>query len=144
MVTYADTSFLLSLYVPDVHHEKALAVVDRADVSLVFTPIQQHELRNAVRLCVFRRELTGAEGRAVLDSIHDDLQSGFLKETKLVWAEVFKTSEALSVQFTETLGTRGMDVLHLAAARSIGAERFLTFDNRQKTLALKTGIKVGP
>lgn len=144
MVAYADTSFLLSLYTADAHHEKAERLVHRLGLSLVFTPLQQHELQNAVRLAVFRKDMNAQESKAVLDCIQADLRTGFLQETNLVWTELFNISEALSVEHTEALGTRGMDVLHVAAARAIGATDFFTFDGHQKVLAEKAGFKVRP
>lgn len=144
MVAYADTSFLLSLYTADVHHEKAVSIVRRIDVPLVFAPLQRHELQNAVRLSVFRKDINVHESRAVLDCIQTDVRAGFLQETNLVWTELFEISETLSAQFTEVLGTRSMDVLHVAAARIVGAKDFLTFDGRQKILAEKAGFRVRP
>ena len=144
MVAYADTSFLLSLYTADAHHEKAESLVHRMGLPLVFTPLQRHELQNAVRLSVFRKDMNAQEGGAVLDCIQADLRTGFLQETNLVWTELFNISEVLSAEYTEALGTRGMDVLHVAAARTVGATDFLTFDGRQKVLAEKAGFKVRP
>jgi len=50
----------------------------------------------------------------------------------------------LSAAHTETLGTRGFGVLHVAAAVALGIKDFYTFDTRQKALAVKAGMKVKP
>lgn len=39
------------------------------------------------------------------------------------------------------LGTRTLDSLHVAAALELKAERFWTFDDRQKKLAKAVGLK---
>ena len=67
-----------------------------------------------------------------------------LLETPVSWAEVYAEAEALSAAHTKTLGTRGFDVLHVAVAIALGAKDFLTFDIRQKALAVKAGLKVKP
>ncbi len=144
MVTYADTSFLLSLYTADANHAAAIEQLKRIKAAMPFTPLQRHELRNAVRLQVFRKDITERDRDAVLRNIDADVKDGFLVETGLPWVSVFAEAETLSADHAERLGTRGMDILHVAAARAIGAHDFLTFDGRQKTLAAKAGLKVKP
>ena len=43
---------------------------------------------------------------------------------------------------TLRLGCRTMDILHVACAIEIAATEFLTFDQRQHSLALHAGLKV--
>ena len=144
MVAYADTSFFFSLYAQDsntVHAGRIAATLDRA---LVITPLQQHELRNAFRLAVFRREITAVDCQSLLAAVAADTRTGVLVETPVSWAEVFAGAEGLSAAHSKTLGTRGFDVLHVAAAIALGTKDFLAFDARQKTLAVKAGLKVKP
>ena len=56
------------------------------------------------------------------------------------WAEAEDISKAHSV----TLNVRTLDLLHVAAARVLGADEFLTFDGRQRALATAAGLRVGP
>jgi len=142
MVVYADTSFLLSLYTADANHEAAVALLKHGKTVIPFTLIQRHELRNAVRLQVYRKDMSGQEGDAVLRNIEADVQGGFLPATGVAWPDVFVEAEALSAAHTEQMGIRGMDILHVATARAIGAREFYTFDNRQKSLAGKAGMRV--
>ena len=144
MLAYADTSFLLSLYTADANHDAAVAVLKHLKTALPLSPFQRHELRHAARLQVFRKDMTEQDREAVLRSIEADVQDGFLVEAVLPWPAVFAEAEALSAAHTERMGTRGMDILHVAAARAIGAQEFLTFDPRQKALAVKAGLKVKP
>ena len=144
MVAYADTSFLFSLYAQDANTARAAKIVAALAVSLVLTPLQRHELRNAFRLAAFRADITGAECQKLLETFDADIHSGALVETPVAWAEVFAEAEALSAAHTQALGSRGFDVLHVAAAVALGAKVFFTFDARQKTLAVKSGMKVRP
>ncbi len=88
--------------------------------------------------------MTDRERDAVLRDIETDLRDGFLVESGVAWPAVFTKAETLSAAHTERLGTRGMDLLHVAVACAIGAREFLTFDKRQKALARKAGLKVHP
>lgn len=144
MVAYADTSFLYSLYGHDANSAQARTMGNALKVPLVFTPLQRHELRNAFRLAVFRKVLTLERCEAVLAQIAADTKTGVLVQTPVSWAEVFAVAETLSAAHSITLGTRGFDVLHVAAAIALGTKHFLTFDARQKTLAVKAGLKAEP
>lgn len=144
MVTYADTSFFFSLFAQDANTVQAGRITATIQTPLVFTPLQRHELRNAFRLSLFRREITAAECQSLLDAVETDTKTGVLVETPVSWAEVYSEAEALSLAHTKALGTRGFDVLHVAAAIALGIKSFLTFDARQKSLAVKAGFKVNP
>jgi predicted nucleic acid-binding protein len=61
-----------------------------------------------------------------------------------VLSEVYAEAEVLSAAHTAQLGTRALDVLHVAAATVLGVKEFFTFDTRQKSLAAKAGMKVRP
>lgn len=144
MVAYADTSFCFSLYAQDANTVRAGRLAAGLGAPLAFTPLQRHELRNAFRLAVFRGEITAADCQRVLDVVEADTMTGVLMATPVSWTEVYAKAEALSAAHSVTLGTRGFDVLHVAAAIALGANLFLTFDTRQKPLALKAGLKVKP
>lgn len=144
MVTYLDTSFLFSLYAQDANTARAAQIVRKVPMPLAFTPLQRNELRNAFRLSLFRREITAAECQKLLETVETDTRHGVLVVTPVSWAEVYNEAEALSASHTGTLGTRGFDVLHIAAAIALGAGSFLTFDSRQKSLAIKAGLKFIP
>ena len=51
-------------------------------------------------------------------------------------------AERLGAIFTRTLGTRSLDILHIANALVLGIREFLTFDVRQAALAKAAGLKV--
>jgi predicted nucleic acid-binding protein len=144
MVVYADTSFLFSLYAQDANTARAAELAETLNGALIVTPLQRFELRNALRLSVFRGDIAEDECRRLLDLIEADIKTGALVETPVSWAEVYAEAEALSAAHTGKAGTRALDVLHVASAAAVGAKNFCTFDARQKALAVKAGIKVKP
>lgn len=142
MDVYADTSFLARIYTPHADSTKALAWMQRAREPLPFTPLHRHELRNAVRLRVFRQEITAEQRKEALREIDSDLSSNILAHTIIPWTDAFREAENLASAYTETLGVRSFDLLHVGLAVSLGAAEFLTFDARQASLAKAAGLKV--
>ena len=112
--------------------------------ALILTPFQRFELRNALRLSVFRGDIAEGECQRLLDQLEADTQTGVLVETPVSWVKGYAEAEALSAAHTGKAGTRALDVLHVAAAAALGAKTFYTFDARQKALATKAGMKVKP
>ena len=140
---YADTSFLVSLYVQDANTARAVVAVEAGATPLVFTPLIRHELRNALRLCVFRRQITAAQRESALHDIEADAEAGVLHITPVDWPKAFVHAEKLGRSHSEVLGTRGTGVLHVACALALRAKRFATFDERQGQLAELAGLDVG-
>lgn len=60
MKAYFDTSFLICAYVRDANSAKVAAILKSGRGPLLCPPLVELELRNAVRLCAFRGELTAA------------------------------------------------------------------------------------
>jgi predicted nucleic acid-binding protein len=139
---YADTSFLVRIYTPHADSQKVLVWMQRATDPLPFTPFHRHELRNGIRLRVFRKEITVEQCKAALHEIDSDLEENVLIHTSIPWTETFRTAEDLAANHTETLGVRSFDLLHVGLALVLGASQFLTFDIRQGILAKASGLKV--
>jgi predicted nucleic acid-binding protein len=141
MTAYADTGLLCSLYAPDAHSRRAVARMARQALPLPMTWLHQLEFRNALRLRVFRGEITPAQRDASLNAMLADLAAGVLAVAAPPLAEVMTEAERLSALHSETLGTRSLDILHVSSAIVLGAAEFLTFDQRQIALAKAAGLK---
>ena len=141
MSVYCDTSVLGSLYCHDVHETRARQLLDGSP-PLPLTVIQFFELTNMVRFKVSRRELTEAAGRTILGHVASDEATGVLMHAPVVLAEVFDEAVELSRLYGEGIGGRGYDILHVAAARVLGWNDFLTFDIQQARLATAAGLSV--
>lgn len=148
-MTYADASFLVSLYLRDTNSAAAVAYVKGQRQALPLTALQRHEMRNALRLAVFRTKtspapVTEADARAALAQIDADLISGNLVSCPLPWSDTMSVAERLGDAHSMTLGVRGMDLLNVAAAVATKAKVFMTFDIRQRAIAQAAGLKVLP
>jgi len=144
MPAYADTSFLAHVYTPHAHSQKGLLWLQRAREPLPFSPLHRHELRNAIRLRVFRGEITPEQRKLAFQEIESDLADSILTHTPIPWTDTFRECEALAAAHTEKLGVRGIDLLHVGLALALEATEFLTYDTRQAALAKVAGLKVKP
>ena len=142
MNAYADTAFLWSLHAPDPHTNRVIAWLKRQRQPLPFTGFHRLEFRNALRLRVFRREITPAQRELSIQAMLSDLAAGVFAHVTAAWPEVLLEAERLSAGHSETIGTRSLDILHVASALVLGAEQFVTFDTRQGTLARAAGLRV--
>jgi predicted nucleic acid-binding protein len=138
---YADTSFLASLYVLDDNSALAAARMKRAKLPLLMTSFGELELTNAVALRLFRKELSGSQVKAAHALIRKDLEDGVLLVNALP-VSAFERAKRISRKQTPRLGTRTLDVLHVASALVLQADTFYSFDTRQAKLAAAEGLLV--
>jgi hypothetical protein len=141
MKAYADTGFLCSLYAPDAHTGAAVERIKRQTLPLPFTWVHQLEFRNALRLRVFRNEITPTQRDASLNAMLADLAASILVHAMTPLMDLTMEAERLSALHSETLGMRSLDILHVAAALVLGLPEFLTFDRRQQALAVAAGLQ---
>jgi predicted nucleic acid-binding protein len=138
---YADTSFLASLYVLDANSVRAASQMKRTTLPLLFTSFGELELTNAISLRLFRKELTSAKIKAAFALLRNDLDAGVLLASPLPLT-AFHRAIQIARRQTPRLGTRTLDVLHVAAALVLQANVFHTFDQRQADLAAAEGLSV--
>jgi predicted nucleic acid-binding protein len=137
--TYADTSFLVSLYLSDSHSAEAQARMVSKPV-LWLTPLHRAEWTHAVEQHIFQGHLSLREAQRVYADFDADRGAG-------VWVEVnlpelaFEVCAQLARRHVARLGGRTLDTLHVASALELKAERFWTFDARQAKLARAEGLK---
>jgi hypothetical protein len=144
MVAFADTGFVASLYLKESTSAQARAAIQAAPIVLPLTPLAMLELRNAFNRSVQRQRITTAQRDALWQDVEADIASGFLVPTPVASDELHKKARQLSDRHTPTLGTRSLDLLHLAAALLLGAKEFFSFDDRQRKAAASEGLKVKP
>lgn len=144
MKTYYDTSFLLPLYLKQEWTELVARIVaDRAS-ALPITNFGRFELRNALRMCAFLGKIRERTAEKALKLIEADEAAGTLRLTTIDGATMFVQAEELSASFTKKAGHRALDILHVAAAVSIGSLDFGSFDIKQRKLAATAGLTLLP
>ena len=144
MVAFADTGFIASLYLEESTSKAADAALGTKRVPLPLTPLAALELRNAFNRAVQRQRITAAQRDALWQDVETDIASGFLVLTPVAADELHHKARQLSDRYTPTLGTRSLDLLHVAAALVLQARVFFSFDDRQRKAAASEGLKVKP
>ena len=143
MVTFADTSFLYSMYGPlDCHTPKAIAWVKGHPNPVLTSIFGSFELENALRFSEGRGLIQSGDADRFFAGYRTDLLGGQLVECDLNLIGVVKEGTRLSAAHTLTGGHQSFDILHVAAAKLAKATHFLTFDGNQKALAEKEGLAV--
>jgi len=141
MKAYYDTGSLLPLYVEEVFSDVVTQLVEARKEPIAFNMLQEIEFENAMRLKVFRRDISTAQLHAVLAARDEDIQSGRLVRRLVNWPQVFVESQRISAASTIRTGCRTLDVLHVAIAVKWGCELFVTADDRQAKAAKMAGLK---
>ncbi len=142
MQEYADTSFLVSLYVFDTNTSAANAHAKawRRPPLLPFTPFSAFELNNTLRRVLrTKADLTVAAKR-----IRSDIASGIYASAPLQGYRLIEEADRISRAVATKHRARALDVLHLANAKISGARVLLSFDNGQRAAALDLGLLVAP
>ncbi len=144
MNAYFDTAIILKLYVQEATSPDAVHYVNEHPAPYLLTPWQEIEVRTALRLKSFRKEITATEMQASLDAFDEDILSGRWKTPEYKEAIVWRFARDLSDRHAAKIGCRTLDLLHVAVALSLGVKTFVTFDERQRAVAKLEGLTVKP
>jgi hypothetical protein len=141
---YIDTGILVKSYVFEANSPQAIAIIEAAGEPLVFSHFHGIEIPNAIRLKRFRGEITEAEEAEAIKVFQADIEAGRLARPGYDLEEAFKRAGMLSAQHSGTVGSRSLDILHVAAALECGCARLASFDERQRRIASLAGLQVSP
>lgn len=143
MKIYADTSFLASLYTPDANSADAARRM-RAEphATVLISDLAELELVNALQQRLFRKELGAAQIRLAQKAFREDSEQGIFQRRPVETGAVYERALRLARKWTSTLGTRTLDLLHIALALEMGSDGIYTFDQQQSKLARAEGLKL--
>ena len=135
MRPYFDSGVITKWYVPEINTPAALALRTRFDPPIWLTSLHRIELTAAWRLKVFRKEVAAFTITGVLADVHADVARGIFVNPSAQDEEVSRLAEDLADQYCALLGTRSLDILHVAWALAAESTHFVTGDERQARLA---------
>jgi predicted nucleic acid-binding protein len=139
LIVYADSSFVVSLYITDAHSPEARRRVQGAP-PLILTPFHRAEWAHALGQNQFRGDLTAADANRLNAQFIADEGAGLFHVTALP-DNAFELCADLARSHGSRLAMRPLDSLHVACALELKADRFWTFDDRQAKLAKAQGLK---
>jgi len=137
---YVDSSFFVSLYLPDRHFTQARRLAAQ-HARVWLTPLHRAELANVMAQHLFMKKISAGEAQKVYTQFQRDRESRFWIEVTLP-EMTFERCVQLTQQHASRVALRTLDTLHVASALELGAERFWTFDERQAKLARAVGLRV--
>jgi predicted nucleic acid-binding protein len=141
---YADTGFLVSLYLEEMTSPAADAAFAKVTGALPLTALGMLELRNAFNLAIVRGRITEPERDRLWRKFEDQCEAGVFEDADVGAESLHQRARELSDRYTPAHATRSLDLLHVAAALELGAREFLTFDERQSRVAKAEGLLVRP
>ncbi len=143
-IGYADTGVLVKGYVLESDSEAAIRIIESLGDHLLYSHLHSIEIPNAIRLKRFRGEITKSQEIAANRAFLSDIETGVLTPCDYDLGEVFLLAERLSAKHSALIGSRSLDLLHVAAALEAGATHFASLDSRQRKVAALNGLKILP
>jgi predicted nucleic acid-binding protein len=139
---YVDPSALSRLYIHQAGSREMAAWRAKVSGTLPVTHHGRTEVVNAICRAAFLRQLDEPGMANALADLGADFATGHLRQADILWRAALNRAAELSQNHTPKLGTRSLDVLHVACAVELKSRYFLTFDIRQQQLAAAIGLKV--
>ena len=139
---YVDPSALALLYLHQPGSREMTAWRTRLKGSLPVTHHGRIEVVNAIALACFRKVINGQQAADAWGTLDSDFTEGRLSQADVLWRAALNKASELSRRYSPSLGTRALDVLHVSCALELKLRSFLTFDERQQSLAKAVGLKL--
>lgn len=136
---YLDTSALIKLYILEKGSEKVQSRIAAQDYPLPVWEFQEAELTNALHLKVFWKEITLDQAQQQISLFQKRKKNGFYFYPEMDRYLLMEKFHELSQRSAHN-GCRTMDIFHIACALQISCQQFMTFDQRQRSLALEVGL----
>ncbi len=139
---YVDPSALARIYIHAEGSREMAAWRAKIGGALPVTHHGRTEIINAICRVGFLGHLDSSAMAEALGDLEADFAQGRLQQADILWRAALDRAADLSRRHTPKLGTRTLDVLHVACALELQSRRFLTFDHRQQQLARAEGLRL--
>ena len=139
---YIDTSAIVKLYIKEPDSRDVSKWIKKNNEPIPYTRLTEMELINALKLKEFRKEIHTDDFDKICLKLQEHEERGVYYRPPIDWPVIYTLALDLSKAHTSNIGSRSLDILHVAAALFLKADRILTFDERQAQLAAIAGINV--
>lgn len=144
MTAYVDTALVLKTLVLEADSEATIRLLDDIGEPFAYSHLHELEIPNAIRLKRFRGEITKTQETTAIRTFLSDVDAGRFERISYDLAAVFIRAEHLSAKYSGEVGSRSLDLWHVAAALEAGFSTFVSYDARQRKVAGRCGLKVLP
>jgi hypothetical protein len=86
--------------------------------------------------------LNVADARRIIHELEREVRLGYFQHIEADWRDVLRTASEMSSEHAFELYCRSADLLHVAYAKEVAAELFVSFDVDQLKLAEVAGLRV--
>lgn len=144
MRVYCDVGYLFALRVPiDRWHQPAISFWSQIQqAAKPFTWLHRLELYNLIRQATLRQPApyTAAQAKALLSQFKRDVYQGLFEYADFSIPEVLQEFTGWSAAYGFQHIVTTLDLLHISAATVLGADHFVTTDERQHEAAQLAGL----
>lgn len=144
MTAYIDTALFVKAFVYETDSAATITILERLGEPFAYSHLHEVEIPNAIRLKRFRCEITKAQETSAIRHFKTDVDAGRFQRITYDLGAVFIRAEQLSAKFSGTLGSRSLDLWHVAAALEGGCTSFASYDVRQRKAAAQCGLNLIP
>jgi len=137
---YIDSSVLVKLYYPEPESKIFSEWITKQKQAILFTQFHELEMTNAFALKVFRNEISEESFKAFRDIIEKDKAAGILEVINPDWSAVLLEAVKISKRNSFAIGTRSLDIIHVASADILNCDTFMSNDKRQLDAAIAIGL----
>jgi len=141
-VLYVDTSVIVKLYIKEEYSLEVSHWIRKNNEAIPLTRFHELEFTNAVYLKQLRTEMTKEQVLFVLSKFDEHQRRGVYYRPQINWVDTINLALDLSQSHTKTAGSRSLDIIHVASALAIKANRFLSLDKKQSALADLAGLTI--
>ncbi len=138
---YFDTSALRPLFIHEERSQRVSHYLRRHRAAIRITRFGYAELINSIACAVFREDISPAQFSAAVADMDVDLKAQRVTIVDLLWRGAMDRATQVSRKHTPELGSRMLDVLHVASALELGVKTIITYDQRQIELARSAGLR---
>jgi predicted nucleic acid-binding protein len=135
-----DTGVIVKLYIKEAFSQDVSNWIRANNEAIPLTLFHDLEFNNAIQFKRFRSEITSEEANSIASKREEHEKKGRYYRPSMNWTDMFQCAIDLSQKHTRAIGSRSLDIIHIASALTMKADRFLTLDEKQMQLAHLVGL----
>jgi predicted nucleic acid-binding protein len=130
----------------DTFHEPAQVFYeDNLEKDWLWSPWHRVEVFNSIRQLSrhpdANRRLRVPDAKRTIQLLEEDVRVGYFTHREADWRDVLRTANEISAAHGFVLPCRSADLLHVAYAKELSVEEFVSYDHDQLALADAAGLK---
>ncbi len=137
---YFDTGVVLKLVIEEPLSARVRAFVHARRVPIPFSRLIEVEIENALHALLFREAITGSQLAGARSLVADLVREGRFRSLPLSLDRIATETLSLAPLVTPKTGCRTLDLMHVATAKLLMAEAFVSTDRRQINAAQMCGL----